>query len=276
MDWTGVSIDLHRQDHVRIRYERRGDTELRPARTSGSSRAGRTCRPDRTARAQRELEGRLRLAGLQVSISRADWSCIAEPCNLIRSLSSSARGDQPLEERHQNSDRDGDDDEVWLLERAEIIVAFRLEAGAAMNGIVSITAPAEPGFALSHDAWRSWNRPEKLASADAGERRQTAGWCPGAESNHRHCDFQSHALPTELPGRAPKRGQGPSSGRFIVGSERHVHPASPSGFVGRGPAVHKVGWACCGWCAANRRSKQITDIIDYSSPAASSSRPGMT
>ncbi len=26
-------------------------------------------------------------------------------------------------------------------------------------------------------------------------------WCPGAESNHRHCDFQSHALPTELPGR---------------------------------------------------------------------------
>src|ERR1700712_75080 len=27
-------------------------------------------------------------------------------------------------------------------------------------------------------------------------------WCPGAESNHRHCNFQSHALPTELPGRA--------------------------------------------------------------------------
>ncbi len=27
-------------------------------------------------------------------------------------------------------------------------------------------------------------------------------WCPGAESNHRHCDFQSHALPTELPGHA--------------------------------------------------------------------------
>ena len=28
----------------------------------------------------------------------------------------------------------------------------------------------------------------------------TPRWCPGAESNHRHCDFQSHALPTELPG----------------------------------------------------------------------------
>ena len=27
-------------------------------------------------------------------------------------------------------------------------------------------------------------------------------WCPGADSNHRHADFQSAALPTELPGRA--------------------------------------------------------------------------
>jgi hypothetical protein len=26
-------------------------------------------------------------------------------------------------------------------------------------------------------------------------------WCPGAELNHRHTDFQSVALPTELPGR---------------------------------------------------------------------------
>jgi hypothetical protein len=26
-------------------------------------------------------------------------------------------------------------------------------------------------------------------------------WCPGAESNHRHADFQSAALPTELPGQ---------------------------------------------------------------------------
>jgi site-specific DNA recombinase len=30
--------------------------------------------------------------------------------------------------------------------------------------------------------------------------QMSTGWCPGAESNHRHCDFQSHALPTELPG----------------------------------------------------------------------------
>ena len=27
------------------------------------------------------------------------------------------------------------------------------------------------------------------------------GWCPEAESNHRHGDFQSPALPTELSGQ---------------------------------------------------------------------------
>ena len=28
-------------------------------------------------------------------------------------------------------------------------------------------------------------------------------WCPGADLNHRHADFQSAALPTELPGPLP-------------------------------------------------------------------------
>ena len=38
-------------------------------------------------------------------------------------------------------------------------------------------------------------------------------WCPGAGSNHRHCDFQSHALPTELPGRSrPAQKAGGSGG----------------------------------------------------------------
>jgi hypothetical protein len=29
----------------------------------------------------------------------------------------------------------------------------------------------------------------------------SGGWCPGTELNRRHEDFQSSALPTELPGR---------------------------------------------------------------------------
>src|SRR5689334_5445905 len=63
-------------------------------------------------------------------------------------------------------------------------------------------------------------------------------WCPGAESNHRHCDFQSHALPTELPGRAAKGPKGPASRRVIVGSDGAVHHASPA--ASRGAAMRKT------------------------------------
>jgi hypothetical protein len=30
-------------------------------------------------------------------------------------------------------------------------------------------------------------------------------WCPEVESNHRHKDFQSFALPTELSGQLKKK-----------------------------------------------------------------------
>lgn len=36
-----------------------------------------------------------------------------------------------------------------------------------------------------------------------------------------------------------ERGQSPSSGRFIVGSQRPVYPRFTVDFAGRGTAVHK-------------------------------------
>ena len=59
-------------------------------------------------------------------------------------------------------------------------------------------------------------------------------WCPGAGSNHRHCDFQSHALPTELPGhtREPK-GLGERAVYRGVGSA--CPPGFAFGYAGRGP-----------------------------------------
>src|SRR5690242_18112405 len=40
-------------------------------------------------------------------------------------------------------------------------------------------------------------------------------WCPGAELNHRHADFQSAALPTELPGQRATAERDAESPRFI-------------------------------------------------------------
>ena len=49
-------------------------------------------------------------------------------------------------------------------------------------------------------------------------------WCPGAESNHRHEDFQSSALPTELPGRlATRKGLEPSTSSVTGWRSNHLN-----------------------------------------------------
>ena len=52
-------------------------------------------------------------------------------------------------------------------------------------------------------------------------------WCPGAGSNHRHCDFQSHALPTELPGHtAPRLGTPRLGGACLDHARMAIKPLS--------------------------------------------------
>src|SRR5882762_5583374 len=65
-------------------------------------------------------------------------------------------------------------------------------------------------------------------------------WCPGAESNHRHGDFQSPALPTELPGQGlagasvcrARTGQSRSKdGAALPGLERAHRLATAPGLL---------------------------------------------
>src|SRR3990170_5136205 len=61
-------------------------------------------------------------------------------------------------------------------------------------GIGIISTPVPPG--LLAPATAKFLKPgEKLLPESGGK------WWPGSESNQRHADFQSAALPTELPGR---------------------------------------------------------------------------
>src|SRR5215218_10293514 len=57
-------------------------------------------------------------------------------------------------------------------------------------------------------------------------RRIEKEWCPGTELNRRHRDFQSRALPTELPGH---RGAGRLRGGRVSPAGRRKSSASRSG-----------------------------------------------
>ncbi len=64
--------------------------------------------------------------------------------------------------------------------------------------------PNRPERIGTAEGWASQSNQWFSCSVRLSEKRVLSyekRWCPGAESNHRHEDFQSSALPTELPGR---------------------------------------------------------------------------
>ena len=80
------------------------------------------------------------------------------------------------------------------------------------------------------------DRTRTIEPARAAQRggKVAEGWWPGTESNRRHADFQSAALPAELPGQAAKRAilakrarirnDGAGSRRGVAESARAVYP----------------------------------------------------
>jgi hypothetical protein len=84
------------------------------------------------------------------------------------------------------------------------------------------------------------------------------GWCPGTESNRRHEDFQSSALPTELPGqvrfgsfpRAANDSGAARSCQFGPQSELPVKPRELDLYFSRGkPAGQRPGFSSPGHAA---------------------------
>ena len=72
----------------------------------------------------------------------------------------------------------------------------------ANDATVGITDLVEAMYDAAVASWRSTRDGFMLAGVSRLDRkkRRESGW-PRAESNHRHKDFQSSALPTELLGR---------------------------------------------------------------------------
>ena len=63
-------------------------------------------------------------------------------------------------------------------------------------------------FSFYGAGYEIWTRDFHLGKVTLYRWVKPACWCPEAESNHRHGDFQSPALPTELSGRK-KRSNNP-------------------------------------------------------------------
>ena len=77
-------------------------------------------------------------------------------------------------------------------------------------------------------------------------------WCPGPESNQRHADFQSAALPTELPGQILIL-----KNQNNMATRKGLEP-STSGVTGR--RSNQLNYRAR-WCGGNNRARTCDPML---------------
>ncbi len=85
--------------------------------------------------------------------------------------------------------------------------AFHLPASAALRSLTESSHRPSPLVAVGSNGQPATKRktPQQLEPVQGLRFTTTHQWWPGTESNRRHGDFQSPALPTELPGQCHGR-----------------------------------------------------------------------
>lgn len=108
----------------------------------------------------------------------------------------------------------GQGDKNVCLHRALLVL---INSGCWPKSTCGLYLSKSGEIAYRHTQQAIKNRPNHSVGADGkGE------WCPRADLNHRHGDFQSPALPTELLGPASKNGLWAYTG---------LKPECPEGFI---------------------------------------------
>src|SRR5690606_15244128 len=112
----------------------------------------------------------------------------------------------------------------------------RVRAGPLVEPMVGFeptTCRLRIGCSTAELHWRvgsgacCWSPCDLGCRADIARPSPTSLWWPGAELNCRHCDFQSHALPTELPGQIEDASAESVSGVASSGGWRSRRDLNP-------------------------------------------------